>query len=321
MDSKRIVVTGESGFIGSNLAPFLMKQGHEIYSIYRYISNRRPNTESNIIYGDIRDHVFLNKTLPEINPEVIIHLAALTPVAMSFDQPIEYSETNYMGSLNIIHAAMKCSNLKMFLWNSTSEAYGIQEEVPINESAELKPNTPYAVAKAAVEMYLKNYLGPAYEFPYFIMCPFNTFGRRTTNHYVVESLITQMLTKNDITLGDVTPTRDFLYIDDLIDAYDKVINGVENIVGEKYIHTNTKMNVCTGRGVTIEELCGIVAAKLDWKGTIRKNTTYHRPTEIPTLIGDHTYATLTWGWQWKVQLEEGIQKGIDYWRSRVEEKS
>ena len=317
METKRILVTGESGFIGSNLVPFLLRQGHEVYSLWRYISNKRPATEANVLYGDIRDHILLNKELPNINPEIIVHLAAITPVAMSHDQPIEYTNINYLGTLNLAHAAMKCSNLKLFVYNSTSECYGIQEDFPINESAELKPNTPYAVAKAAAENYLKYYLGPGYNFPYFIFTPFNSYGRKNTNHFVVEAIISKMLSSNDITLGDLTPVRDFLYIDDMILAYDKVINGVENLVGDLYVNTNTKMNVCTGRGVSIQDLCGMISKKLDWTGNVRPNTTYKRPTEMPTLIGDHTYATMTWSWVPETELEDGLDKCIEYWTQRL----
>lgn len=317
MDIKRIFVTGESGFMGSHIVPMLLKQGHEVYSLFRYISNKKPVSQANIIYGDLKDHVFLNKEIPRINPSVIVHLAAQTSVELSHERPIDFTETNYIGTLNLTHASMTCSNLRMFLWNSTSECYGIQSEFPINESAELRPNSPYAISKAACEFYFKNYLGPGKNFPYFIMCPFNSFGRKNTNQFVVESLVSKMLTSNDITIGNLKPVRDFVYIDDVVDAYDHVINGVDNIVGEKHIYTNTKMNICTGRGVSIEDLLRMISGKLNWAGNVRLNTTYQRITEIPKLIGDHTYATMTWQWNPENTLEEGLDKVIDYWRKRL----
>lgn len=303
--------------MGSHLVPILLNRGHEVWSLYRYVSNRRPNTEANVVYGDVRDHIFINKTLPEINPEIIIHLAALTPVSLSYERPIEYTETNYIGTLNLAHAAMKCTNLRMFIYNSTSECYGIQEDFPINESAELRPNTPYAVSKAAAEMYFKYYLGPGYNFPYFLFTPFNSYGRKDTNHFVIESIVTQMLSGDIVHIGDIRPVRDFVHIDDVMAAYDKVINGVENIVGDKYIMTNTKMNVCTGRGISIESLLGLVAQELDWNGTVKPQTTYHRPTEIPKLIGDNTYAQMTFHWRPEIELEDGIRKTIEYWREKL----
>ncbi len=306
--------------MGSHLVPMLLSQGHEVYSLHRHVSNRPAISESNIVYGDIKDSVFLNKEIPRINPEIIIHLAGLTPVSLSHEQPIEYTETNYVGTLNLAHASMKCSNLRMFIYNTTSEAYGIQEpeNIPIQEMAELKPNTPYAVSKAASEMYFKYYLGPAYNFPYFLVCPFNTFGRKNTDHFVIESVITKMLKNKDkITVGDITPVRDFVYIDDVIRAYEHILNGSENLVGDTYIHTNTKMNICTGRGVSIKELIGIIAEKLDWRGEIIPKSTYQRPTEIPTLIGNSGYANMTWGWYPEVELEEGIERTIKFWSEKL----
>lgn len=322
MDTKKMMVTGESGFMGSHLVPMLLKQGHEVYSLHRHVSNRPVNSEANIVYGDIKDSVFLNKEIPMINPEVIIHLAGLTPVSLSHEQPIEYTETNYVGTLNLAHASMKCSNLKMFLYNTTSECYGIQddEDIPINESAQLKPNTPYAVSKAASEMYFKYYLGPAYNFPYFLVCPFNTYGRKNTNHFVVESVITKMLQNKDkIHVGDLKPVRDFVYIDDVMKAYDLILNGTENpFNGLEYIPTNWKMNVCTGVGISIEKLIGLIAEKLDWRGQVIPKSTYQRPTEIPTLIGNHTALTLNYGWRSEVELEEGIERTIKFWSDKLE---
>ncbi len=317
------MVTGESGFMGSHLVPMLLSQGHEVYSLHRHVSNRPVTSEANIVYGDIKDSVFLNKELPMINPTVIIHLAGLTPVSLSHEQPIEYTETNYVGTLNLAHASMKCTNLKMFLYNTTSECYGIQEpeNIPIQEMAELKPNTPYAISKAASEMYFKYYLGPAYNFPYFLFCPFNSYGRKNSTYFVIESVITKMLKDKDkIHVGDLKPIRDFVYIDDVMKAYDVVINGTENaFTGAEYINTNTKMNVCTGRGISIMELVGLIAEQLDWHGEIIAKSTYQRPTEIPVLIGNNGYADMTWGWRPEIELEDGIKLTINYWREKYNE--
>jgi len=113
----KVFITGGSGFIGSNLIPKLLEQDHEVYALTRYVSNRTPNYPKgvNVVYGDIRDYLLIQKQIKQIQPEVIVHLGAITPVAYSFEHPQEVTETNYIGTINLANANLQNPNLEKFV--------------------------------------------------------------------------------------------------------------------------------------------------------------------------------------------------------------
>ncbi len=308
---KRIFISGASGFIGRELVERLCKDypNYEIKGLVRYSSNRTVNLPCETIYGDLTDYALIRKIIKTVDPTHIIHLGAITPVSLSFERPIEYTRTNYEATVNLIESAnMYCTKLEQFIIASTSETFGIQDKFPIPETAELRPNTPYAIAKAASEFYLKEYMGKAYEFPYVVVKPFNSYGRRYNNHYVTERAITEMLKGRVAELGDPTPVRDFLYVSDHVNGYVKVL--------EKGI-TKEVVNLCTGKGVSIREYAEKIKEILDYKGEIRWNVSYQRPTEIPCLLGNNEKAKRLLGWEPRVNLEEGLNATIRWWKSKL----
>jgi dTDP-glucose 4,6-dehydratase len=296
----KVFITGGSGFIGSNLIPKLLEQNHEVYALTRYVSNRTPNYPKgvNVVYGDIRDPVVIRKLIKTILPNVVIHLAAISPVAQSFESPYEVIETNFLGTVNLAHANLENPSLQKFLYAGTSEEYGNQDTFPIKETdAPLRPNTPYAISKVAADNYLR-YLEQAYDFPVCVVRPYNTYGRADNFNFVTERIITQMLKNpNQITLGNPDPIRDFLYVDDHVNGYMKVL--------ESKVFPSC-VNICTGLGTSIRELAEMIQGLLDYKGEIVWNTTYQRPTEIWSLVGDNSLAKETLGWEPEYSLEEGL---------------
>lgn len=308
---RRILLTGASGFIGRELVERLCKDypNYEVKGLVRYSSNRTVNLPCETIYGDLTDYALIRKIVKTIDPTHIIHLGAITPVSLSFERPIEYTRTNYEATVNLIESAnLYCSGLEQFITASTSETYGIQQNFPINENAELRPNTPYSIAKTAAEFYIKEYMGKAYEFPYVVVKPFNSYGRKYSDHYVTERSITQMLRGRVAELGDPAPIRDFMYVSDHVNGYVKVL--------EKGI-TKEVVNLCTGKGVSIREYAEKIKELLDYKGEIRWNVSYQRPTEIPKLIGDNSKAKKLLGWEPKVDLETGLRACISHWKKTL----
>lgn len=298
---KKILITGLSGFIGQYLFDRLSSK-YEIYDLG----------------CDLLDFDQVNSRLLTTNPDFIIHLAARTEVEKSFYEQTSFAETNYIGTINLIETARKLKNLKLFVFSSTMETYGWQPEsdliknnksfvLPIfDENTQQNPNAPYAVSKLACEHYLK-YAYRAFNFPFCALRQTNTYGRHDNNFFVVEQIITQMLSNpHEINLGYKLPYRNFLWIDDLIDLYETVLNKHELSIGEIF---------CTGpdNAVSIENLANIIADKINWNGKINWHTKPERPGEIYVLNSTHKKAQDILGWSPKITLNDGLDKAIKLW--------
>lgn len=302
---EKIFVTGSSGFIGSLLVPELVKLNHEVHILQRPVTGRYGGSQDvHTFTVDIRDHVAIQDIIEQLQPDIVIHLAALSPVSLSYDHPFEYLETNFTASVNLAEANRKLNpNLIHFLAAGTSEEYGIQEVTPIKETADLRPNSPYAVSKVAMDRYLQ-YLRDAYQFPMTLLRPFNTYGRINSRHFVMERMLTQMLNGDEeVRLGDPDPIRDFMYASDHVQAYLTCLNN--EAAKQK------TFNFCTGIGVSIDRLSEIMRELTDYQGDIIWHTIPRRPLDIPVLIGDNSKALNQLGWRSLVSLEEGLVKTMN----------
>lgn len=309
----KVLVTGGSGFIGSHLIPKLLEKGYDVYSLERYVTGRyvlgAHGHLTKTVFGDLRDTSAIRKLIREIQPDAVIHLAAISAVAYSYEHPNEVLETNFLGTVNLAEACLReVPHFKHFLFAGTSEEYGNQEKFPIKENAELHPNSPYAVSKVAADKYLQ-YLYDAYEFPITILRNFNTYGRKDNTHFVVERTIVQMLKENVVRLGDPTPVRDFLYVDDHVNSYMTCL-GNEKAIGEIF-------NFSTGYGTSIEQLVNLIKELTDYKGEIVWNTIPKRPLDITKLVGDFSKAKNLLGWKPKYTLKEGLELTIKYWKEKL----
>lgn len=298
----RILVTGTSGFIAPHLANALALAGYKVFGLQRYVTGRtnyltcgQVNTE----YANLCDYVQVRQLIKNIKPDVVFHLAAMSPVSYSYDRYLEVNETNYIATVNLAEACYRTSeNLKHFLFAGTSEEYGNQTEFPIKETAPLKPNSPYAVSKVAANHYLE-YMHEAYGFPVTICRPFNTYGRTGTTHFVVERILSQMLNgQEQILLGDPEPKRDFMFRTDHVKGYlSAMLN--EDAIGEAF-------NFCTGQEISIKELVDECARITEYSGDIIWNTIPKRPLDIHRLLGDNTKAKQILNWKPEYTLTGGL---------------
>jgi nucleoside-diphosphate-sugar epimerase len=299
----RILCTGTTGFIAGTLATKLIEQGHDVTALQRYVSGRAPyNANLKTVFANLNDHFAIQQVIRQLKPEVVFHLAALSPVAFSYNNPVEYLETNFVATSHLAECCMReNSNFKQFIFAGTSEEYGNQTTFPIKEDARLIPNSPYAVSKVAADTYL-NYLKDAYGFPITIVRPFNTYGRARDAHFIVERIITQMLHGDTVYLGDPEPKRDLMFMDDHVSAYLSVLDKKE-AVGETF-------NFCTGKGTSIHELARAIKFFTKFMGKIVWNTIPIRPLDIHTLIGDASKAEQLLNWKAKWSLEDGLKRTI-----------
>ena len=303
---ERVLITGLSGFIGSNLHSRLEGK-YEIYDLE----------------CDLLDEEQVNSRLESVDPNYIIHLAARTEVEKSFYEQSSFSSVNYVGTVNIIEAARHLKNLKLFLFSSTMETYGWQPESDLirdgydldyirvfNEETPQNPNAPYAVAKVGCERYLE-YAGRAYDFPYCILRQTNTYGRSDNDFFVVEQVITQMLKNpNEVNIGYKLPYRNFLWIDDLLNLYETILSKADIAAGHVF---------CTGpaNALSIEELVNKIANKLNWTGTVNWDTKPKRVGEIYLLNSTPAKAKRLLGWEPTVELDTGLDMTIKIWRNKL----
>ncbi len=312
----KVLVTGGSGFIGSHLIPELVELGHDVYSLERYVTGRYVlggQREVKTVFGDLRNHFAVRKIVRDIQPEAVIHLASVSPVSYSYDHPIEAMETNFLGTVNLAESCLReAPHFKHFLFAGTSEEYGNQEKVPLKETAKLHPESPYAVSKVAADNYLQ-YMHDAYDFPVTVLRNFNTYGRKDNTHFVVERIIVQMLQGNVVRLGDPTPIRDLMYVDDHVNSYLACLDN-DKALGETF-------NFCTGHGVSIAQLVELTKQPTGFKSKIIWNTIPKRPLDIAVLVGDYSKAKRILGWEPKFTLETGLKLITDFWRNKLFEGS
>lgn len=305
---KKVLITGLSGFIGGYLAKRLRGK-YEIYDLD----------------CDLLDKSAIDSRLDYVQPDFIIHLAARTEVEKSFYEQTSFSEVNYVGTINLIESARQLKNLELLVFSSTMETYGWQpisdtirdgKEDPNNipaftEETIQNPNAPYAVAKVGCELYLK-YAERSYGIPFTAFRQTNTYGRVDNDFFVVEQIIMQMLTnETEINLGYGEPYRNFLWIDDLIDMYETVLENPDKAKGEIF---------CTGpdNAIKIKDLVNIIADKLDWKGTVNWNRKPKRHGEIYLLNSSNQKAKNLLGWQPKVDLNTGLDRTIEIWKNKLD---
>jgi UDP-glucose 4-epimerase len=245
--------------------------------------------------------------IADLQPEIVIHLAAKTEVAWSFEDYLDVSQVNYLGTVALAEANRRLNpNLRLFVMASTMETYGHQDHwVSFTEVTPQYPMAPYAVAKVACEKYLA-YMDYAYGFPYTILRQTNTYGRSDNDFFVVERILTQMLRGDGCRLGDPMPWRNFLHIDDLVALYRRVVE--DRLVGETFV---------TGpdNALSIGDLAELCRKTTGYAGDIEWHTIPKRPGEIYFLSSNPVKAERMLGWTPKVGLDEGLSRTADLWRS------
>jgi len=305
----KVLVTGASGFIGSHIIPRLTEKGYDVWALERYVTGRPAKPKKvKTVFADLREYFAMKNIVRQVQPDFVIHLAAISPVSYSYEHPIEVLDTNLKGTVNLAEACMReVPHFKQFLYASTSETYGNGPDIK-TESTPQNPNSPYAVSKLSAEKYLL-YLNEGHNFPMTLLRPFNTYGRKRDYHFVVEHAIMKMLTEKTCSMGDLSPTRDFMYVDDHVGAYLACLDN-PLAIGESF-------NFCTGMGVKIEELVHLIKRLTGFEGEIEWGTKPRRPLDIDVLIGSYEKAEAVLGWRPQYTLEEGLKKTISFWMKSI----
>jgi GDP-4-dehydro-6-deoxy-D-mannose reductase len=316
----RALITGIMGFIGSHLAQKLVNEKIEVYGVVRRVASRNLDVLQNIlpditlISGEVSDYVSIRNAVKTANPDVIFHLAALSPVRDSFERPFEYQHSNYIGTMNIAHSLLELHDpqTRKLIAASTGEVYGTQSNEPLKETLPLHPSSPYAVSKAAGDLYLQMMFG-SFNLNGTILRPTNSYGRKFDASFVVEYLVTQMLKGERVYIGSPDSVRDYMYVDDHVNGY---LLSLKNKVANGQVY-----NVGTGIGVSNKELAIMIADKI---GFDRKNIVLgsyppgypYRPliSDQSSIVMDATKIRKELSWKPTVTIAQGLEKVISYFR-------
>lgn len=308
----RIFITGSDGFIGSAMKERL-QASHQL----------------GFLTADLRDHDAVAKQVNSFDPEVIVHLAARTEVEDSFYEQVTFSDVNYTGSINLIEIASQLDNLQNFVFASTMEVYGWSPEsdlikygkdnlssftLPVFTPDTIPhPNAPYSVAKRGVELYLE-YARRSLGLNSTVIRQTNAYGRKSNDFFVTEQIINQMLhNSEEINLGYAEPYRNFIYIDDLLDAWETVITNPHKTLNNTY-------TLGPNNALKIRNYAAKIAELMNWKGVINWDTKPARPGEIYVLNSNHELLTEHTGWEPRVSLTEGLNRTIAHWENLADEE-
>jgi len=310
--NKRVLVTGADGFMGSHLVESLLSEGAKVSA---YV---RGNSTIGTTQYALKNTKHLEKTLNEIitgniasldarelviknSPEIIFHLAADAYVPNSFTHPIEVMETNVIGTLNMLHAVKESKSIRRIVCTSSSEIYGMTLGGSIDEEHPLYPSSPYAASKVAADRYCYSYYN-TYHLPVSVIRPFNTYGPRHT-YDVIPKFIELALKGEPITVhGTGSQSRDFTYVDDMIDAF--------MIMGKHKDAIGRSVNFGTGKAITVN----YIAKKIkEISGSNSKIIhTKDRAAQVPKLLCNYSLAKRLFGWKPKVFIDEGLRRNIEW---------
>ena len=308
--TKKVLITGGTGFIGSHLAELLVKKNFDVTVFDRYNSNYNLGNLSNskfkndikFIFGDIRDYDSVFNALK--GQDTVCHLAALIGIPYSYISPLAYIKTNVEGTYNILESA-KNLNLRKILITSTSEVYGSAIYTPIDEQHILEPQSPYSASKISADNLAMSYFN-SFNTPVTIIRPFNTFGPGQSLRAIIPTIINQILNSNKghIKLGNLHPVREFNYVEDVAVAYLRAINS-KNISGKV-------INIGGGKDVSIKQLVFKINKILKQKITIKKdiNRVRGKKSEVKLLKCKNSLAKKILRWKPKYVGEKGFIEGL-----------
>ncbi len=305
-DSKRCLVTGAAGFIGSHLCDRLLALGHTVIGLDSLIVGRLANVEQAKANPRFS---FIEQDVANITPDTlqgvdwVFHLAGLADLVPSIQNPEKYYHSNVHGTFALL-AACRQAQIQRFVYTASSTCYGIPDTYPTPETYPCAPEHPYALTKYLGEQLVMHW-AKVYKLPALSLRLFNVYGprSRTTGAYgaVFGVFLAQKLAGHPYTVvGDGQQTRDFTFVSDVVAAFVKAAES--DLVGEV-------INVCSGQPqsvLTLVELLGGPITHLP-----------KRPGEPDCTWGDITKAQTLLGWQPQVSFPDGVAQmlaHIDLWR-------
>jgi NAD dependent epimerase/dehydratase len=315
LHNKKVLVTGADGFIGSHLVERLLEEGCQVkafcyynsFNSWGWLDSLPAETLAKIevFTGDVRDPNGVRTAMK--GTEVVFHLAALIAIPYSYHSPDSYIDTNVKGTLNIVQAA-KDLGIERVLVTSTSEVYGTAQYIPIDEVHARQPQSPYSASKIGADCIAESFYR-SFNLPLTIVRPFNTFGPRQSARAVIPTIITQLLAgKEEIKLGDLTPTRDLLFVKDTVNGFVEIAKS-DSLIGND-------CNIATQSEITVGELAQTLIDIINPAATIISDEERLRPekSEVFRLYGSNEKLKQHTAWKQQYDLRQGLEETVTWFR-------
>lgn len=310
--TSKVLVTGGAGFIGSNLADELLRQGARVTILDNLTTGFRENLEEitgdfDFIEGDLNDDLALEKAIA--GSEIVFHQAALPSVPRSVDDPAETHRACANGTFNLLLKA-KEAGVKRVIYAASSSAYGDQPVLPKVETMAPDPLSPYAAAKLMGEYYCRVF-HKVYGLETFSLRYFNVFGPRQNPSSTYSGVISRfidalMKDETPLIFGDGEQSRDFTYIENAVDANIKAAQATQGV--------GKVVNTANGERITLNELLEVLKG-ITGKTSVRAEYRDERKGDVKHSQADNTRAVEWLGYEKRVGLEDGLKKTIEWWKA------
>ena len=318
LKGKRVFVTGAGGFIGSHLCSQLVQSGAKVTAMLHYNSrsdwsnleflNKTVLDSIEVIKGNIEDSSFMDSKTK--GHSIIFHLAALIGIPYSYEAPLSYVKTNIQGTVNVMESARK-NGVELVINTSTSETYGSAIYTPIDELHPLQAQSPYSATKISADKIAESYFN-SFGLPIITIRPFNTYGPRQSSRAVIPAIISQILTQEQVTLGDLSPVRDFTYVEDTANGF--ICAARENN------HLGEVINLGYGQAITIGETAELIMKIMGADKQIVSESKRVRPkdSEVLELISNNEKAKELLGWKPEIEFSVGLEKTIEFVSTNID---
>lgn len=306
-----LLVTGGAGFIGSNFVKKVLKRGDmniTVLDALTYAGNKKnfppgvwDSPNFTFIEGNILDSDLVSRIIS--SQDMVVHFAAYTHIDRSIDLSDPFIDTDFKGTHILLESA-KSSAIKRFVHISTSEVYGSAVYAPMDEEHPIRPQSPYAAAKAGADRLVYSYY-VTYNFPSVIIRPFNNFGDNQYPEKLIPYFVTNAMDGKSLPMyGSGENTRDFLWVEDCVDGIIKALL-VDGIDGEV-------INLGTGVDFSVRYIAEKI---LDFLGEDRGliESVGDRPGHVKRLIADYRKAEKLLDWRPVVEFDKGLEKTVDWY--------
>ncbi|NFN92763.1 NAD-dependent epimerase/dehydratase family protein [Clostridium botulinum] len=318
LNGKKILITGSEGFIGSHLTERLVELGADVTALVQYnsfntwgwIDNFDKHIKENIkvVTGDVREYDSMKRIIK--GQEIVFHLAALIAIPYSYLSPMAYVRTNIEGTTNVLEAC-RDYDIEKIVHTSTSETYGTALYVPIDESHPMQGQSPYSASKIGADKIAESFY-KSFNMPIATVRPFNTYGPRQSARAVIPTIISQILAgKTEIKLGSLTPTRDFNYVKDTVEAFVKIAES-DKTIGE-VINASSNHEISIGN--LVEKI--IFLSGKDVKILCDEERLRPENSEVNRLWGNNSKIKELTEWTSQYSLDDGLLETIKWIKNNI----